>query len=76
MTSPAMSAVTGKVLSADNRAGYAADWALFTDWCAATGHIPLPAGWATVTEFTAGCAERWNTNDIDLLAIRVASSSG
>ena len=24
--------------------GYAAIWALFTDWCAVTGHVNLPAG--------------------------------
>jgi len=50
-----MSAITGKVLSANTRAGYAADWALFTDWCTATGRSSLPAEWATVTAFTAGC---------------------
>jgi hypothetical protein len=50
-----MSAVTGKLLSASTRAGYAADWALFTDWCAATGHTPLPAVWATIVGFTGGC---------------------
>jgi len=53
--SPAMSAVTGKVLSAHTRTGYAADWALFTDWCTATGHSPLPTEWATISAFTAGC---------------------
>ncbi len=50
-----MSAVTGKVLSVNTRAGYAADWALFTDWCAATNHSPLPADWNTIIAFTAGC---------------------
>ena len=50
-----MSAVTGKVLSRNTRAGYAADWALFTDWCTATNHTPLPADWATILGFTAGC---------------------
>jgi len=50
-----MSAATGKVLSSHTRAGYAADWALFADWCAATGHIPLPADWNTIIAFTAGC---------------------
>ena len=53
--SPAMSAVTGKVLSRSTQAGYAADWALFTDWCTATNHAPLPADWPTVLAFTAGC---------------------
>jgi hypothetical protein len=50
-----MSATTGKVLSANTRAGYAADWALFTDWCTATNRVALPADWATVAAFTAGC---------------------
>jgi len=50
-----MSAVTGKALAANTRAGYAADWALFTDWCAATNNVTLPADWATVTAFTADC---------------------
>jgi len=55
VSSPALSAVTGKVLSVNTRAGYAADWALFTDWCAATNHSPLPADWGTIIAFTAGC---------------------
>ena len=54
MTAP-RSAVTGKVLSANTRAGYAADWALFTDWCTATNNTPLPADWAAITAFTVGC---------------------
>jgi len=52
---PAVSAVTGKVLSARTVAGYAADWALFTDWCTATNHISLPADWTTIVAFTAAC---------------------
>ncbi len=55
MTSPALSVVTDKVLSPSTRAGYAADWALFTDWCTATNNTPLPADWATVVAFTARC---------------------
>ncbi|SDO66958.1 hypothetical protein SAMN04515671_1650 [Nakamurella panacisegetis] len=31
--------------------GYAADWALFTDWCAATDHVALPAAPATSVAF-------------------------
>ena len=50
-----MSAVTGKALSPSTRAGYAADWGLFVDWCTATGESALPAGWPTVEAFTAGC---------------------
>jgi hypothetical protein len=35
--------------------GYTAIWALFTDWCAATGHRALPADPATVTAFLTDC---------------------
>jgi len=42
-------------VSSHTRAGYTADWALFTDWCTATGHTPLPADWTTITAFSAGC---------------------
>ncbi len=50
-----MSAVTGKVLSPNTLAGYAADWALFADWCTATDQVALPADWTTVTAFSAAC---------------------
>jgi len=50
-----MSAVTGKVLSARTVVGYAADWALFTDWCTATNHTSLPAEWSTIEAFTNAC---------------------
>jgi len=55
VTSPATSTVSGRVLSASTVAGYTAEWALFTDWCAATNRVALPADWATVTAFTSGC---------------------
>ena len=55
MSCAATSAVTGKVLSANTLAGYEADWALFTDWCAATYNTPLPADWAAITAFNAAC---------------------
>jgi len=42
------SAVTGKVLSVRTLAAYGSDWALFTDWCTATGVAPLPADWTTI----------------------------
>ena len=35
--------------------GYTAIWALFTDWCAATGHLALPADPITVTAFLTDC---------------------
>ena len=50
-----MSTVTGKALSSSTRIGYAADWALFIDWCTATNCTPLPADWPTIAAFTAGC---------------------
>jgi hypothetical protein len=36
-------------------AGYRTDWALFTDWCAATGAPALPAAVGTVEAFLASC---------------------
>ena len=50
-----MSSATGKVLSASTRNGYAADWALFVDWCTATNSTSLPTDWATITAFNTGC---------------------
>lgn len=38
-------------LAARTRAAYAADWAFFADWCAASGHSPLPATADTVIDF-------------------------
>ena len=55
LSSPDISAVTGKRLSAGTRAGYAADWSLFTDWCSATGHTAMPADAATISAFTTDC---------------------
>ena len=52
---PAMSAITGKALSANTRAGYAADWTLFLDWCTATNSTALPAEWATIESFAVAC---------------------
>ena len=37
------------------RQTYTADWALFTDWCAATDTAPLPADPRTVVDFLTGC---------------------
>jgi len=46
---------SARVLSARTRRTYAADWALFTDWCAATDTTTLPADPLTVVEFLTGC---------------------
>jgi hypothetical protein len=45
----------GRVLSARTLRTYAADWALFTDWCAATDTTALPADPRVVVEFLTGC---------------------
>jgi len=44
-----------RVLSARTRRTYAADWALFTDWCAATDTTALPTDPQTVVDFLQGC---------------------
>ena len=46
---------SARVLSARTRRTYAADWALFTDWCAATDTTALPADPRTVVDFLTGC---------------------
>ena len=43
------------VLSPRTRRTYAPDWALFTDWCAATDTTALPADPRTVVDFLTGC---------------------
>ena len=43
------------MLSVRTRRTYAADWALFTDWCAATDTTALPADPQTVVDFLHGC---------------------
>jgi len=47
---------SARVLSARTRRTFAADWALFTDWCAATVTTALPADPRTVVDFLTGCA--------------------
>jgi len=44
-----------RVLSARTRRTYAAAWALFTDWCAATDTTALPADPQVVIDFLHGC---------------------
>src|SRR5664279_3446328 len=44
-----------RVLSARTLRTYAGDWALFTDWCAATDTTALPAAPQTVVGFLTGC---------------------
>src|SRR5664279_3592735 len=47
---------SARVLSARTRRTFAADWALFTDRCAATVTTALPADPRTVVDFLTGCA--------------------
>jgi len=47
--------MAARVLSPWTRRTYAADWALFTDWCAATDASALPADPQTVVDFLHGC---------------------
>jgi len=55
VSAPALSAATNRPLAASTITGYAADWALFTDWCAATNQQRLPADPATISAFTTAC---------------------
>ena len=55
MTAAAATTDGGRVLAPRTVRAYAADWALFTDWCAATGNWELPADPATVVAFLTDC---------------------
>jgi len=46
---------SARVLSVRTLRTYAADWALFTDWCAATDTTALPADPRDVVDFLQGC---------------------
>ncbi len=50
-----MPAVTDRTLAASTIAGYAADCALFTDWCAANHQDPLVGDVATISAFNVAC---------------------
>lgn len=50
-------------------ATYAADWALFADWCDATDHQPLPADPITVLEFLGDCPAAAATQRRRVIAI-------
>jgi len=57
--------------AADVAAG-GAEWALFTDWCAVTGHAPLPATAETVLTFFGDCPATAGTFARRLTAIDAA----
>ncbi len=69
MNAPTLSAATGRPLAARTVAGYAADWALFTDWCTATDHQVLPADTETMTAFVIACPAAAATQRRRLAAI-------
>ena len=64
--SPAAGAPDGGVLAAS------AQWALFADWCAVTGHAPLPATAETVLTFFSDCPAAAGTSARRLTAIDAA----
>jgi len=64
-----LSAVTGRPLAASTVTGYAADWSLFTDWCAATRRQPLPTDVATISAFATCCPAATATQRRRLAAI-------
>ena len=57
-----------RVLLTRTRRTYAADWALFTDWCAATDTTTLPTDPRTVVDFLTGCpaapATQWRVRPV------------
>jgi hypothetical protein len=59
----------GRVLSARTLRTYAADWSLFTDWCAATDTPALPADPRTVVDFLQGCPAAAATSRCRVAAI-------
>jgi hypothetical protein len=58
-----------RVLSGRTVRTYAADWALFVDWCEATDQEALPADPGTVVEFLAGCPAAVSTLRVRVTAI-------
>ena len=65
---PASTAAAG-VTQTRVPSGYAASWALFTDWCAVTDHPHLPAAPDTVLGFLAGCPAAPDTHRRRVAAI-------
>jgi hypothetical protein len=66
-SSPSQASV--QVLSERTLRTYAADWALFEDWCDATDQQPLPADPGTVLGFLAGCPAKISTQRVRVTAI-------
>src|SRR6478672_4808360 len=55
MASTTTAADGSRMLAPRTVRAYAGDWALFTDWCHATGSWELPADPATVVAFLTDC---------------------
>jgi hypothetical protein len=58
-----------RVLSVRTRRTYAADWALFIDWCAATDTTAIPADPQAVVDFLIGCPAAAGTQRCRVAAI-------
>lgn len=61
--------VPAQAMSSRTVQTYGQDWALFTDWCAATNNPHLPADPATVLEFLTCCPASRSTNRCRVAAI-------
>ncbi len=70
MNSPTDPLVKSRLPAAGAAVG--AEWALFADWCAVTGHDPLPATPETVLMFFGDCAAAAGTSARRLTAIDAA----
>ena len=70
MNSPADPLVKSRLPAAGAAGGV--EWVLFTDWCAVTGHTPLPATPETVLMFFGDCAAAAGTFARRLTAIDAA----
>jgi hypothetical protein len=66
---PAPKDAAVQVLSERTLRTYAADWALFADWCDATDQIALPADPVTVLGFLAGGPATVSTQRVRVTAI-------
>ncbi len=58
-----------RALSTRTLQTYGQDWALFTDWCAATGHPDLPADPDTILQFLVDCPASRSTQRCRVAAI-------
>jgi hypothetical protein len=69
---PAHSGLPAAGVATSGVAAASAEWVLFTDWCAVTGHTPLPATTGTVLTFFGDCPAAPATQARRLTAIDAA----